>query len=199
MSTGWPVTLRHGHVGVRPLRRRDASTWQRLRRDNAAWLGPWEATLPPEAGRPSMSYRGMIATMRRRAHAGHSMPFALTWDDEMVGQLTVNGISWGSARWASLGYWVAQSHASRGITTTAVALVCDHLFTVVRLHRIEIAIRPENTASLRVVEKLGFTEIGTAPGFLHIAGDWRDHRVFQVLAGQVGDGLVTRLSTSAAE
>ena len=115
------------------------------------------------------------------------------------GQLTVNGISWGSARWASLGYWVAQSHAGRGITTTAVALVCDHLFKEVQLHRIEIAIRPENTASLRVVEKLGFTEIGTAPGFLHIAGDWRDHRVFQVLAGQVGDGLVSRLSSSSAE
>lgn len=199
MTTGWPVTLHLGHVGVRPLRRRDAPTWQRLRRDNAAWLGPWEATLPPEAGRPLMSYRAMIGAMRRRARAGHSMPFALTWDGEMVGQLTVNGISWGSARWASLGYWVAQSHAGRGITTTAVALVCDHLFTVVRLHRIEIAVRPENTASLRVVEKLGFTEIGTAPGFLHIAGDWRDHRVFQVLAGQVGEGLVSRLSSTAAD
>lgn len=145
-----------------------------------------------------MSYRAMIGAMRRRARAGRSMPFALTWDDQMVGQLTVNGISWGSARWASLGYWVAESHAGRGITTTAVALVCDHLFTTVQLHRIEIAIRPENTSSLRVVEKLGFSEIGMAPGFLHIAGDWRDHRVFQVLATQVGEGLVTRLSSTSA-
>jgi len=187
------VTLRHGQVGVRPLRRRDAQTWQRLRRDNTAWLGPWEATLPAEAGRPSMSYRAMIGTMRRRARSGQSMPFALTWDDEMVGQLTVNGISWGSARWASLGYWVAQSHAGRGITTTGVALVCDHLFTRLQLHRVEIAIRPENAASLRVVEKLGFTEIGTAPRFLHIAGDWRDHRVFQLLAEDAHDGVLSRL------
>ena len=94
-----------------------------------------------------MSYRAMIGAMRRRARAGRSMPFALTWDDEMVGQLTVNGISWGSARWASLGYWVAQSHAGRGITTTGVALVCDHLFAQLQLHRVEIAIRPENAAS----------------------------------------------------
>jgi ribosomal-protein-alanine N-acetyltransferase len=133
-----------------------------------------------------MSYPAMIGAMRRRARAGRSMPFALTWDDRMVGQLTVNGISWGSARWANLGYWVAESHAGRGIVTTAVALVCHHLFSELQLHRVEIAIRPENTASLRVVEKLGFTEIGTAPGFLHIAGDWRDHRVFQVLAGELG-------------
>jgi ribosomal-protein-alanine N-acetyltransferase len=163
-----------------------------------AWLGPWEATLPPEGGHPSLSYRSMISTMRRRARTGRSMPFALTWDDVMVGQLTVNGISWGSARWANLGYWVAESHAGRGITPTAVALVCDHLFTVVQLHRIEIAIRPENAASLRIVQKLGFTEIGTAPRYLHIAGDWRDHRIFQMLASQVGEGLVTRLSRSSA-
>lgn len=121
------------------------------------------------------------------------MPFAVTWDSEMVGLLTVNGITWGSARWASMGYWVAKSHAGRSVTPTAVALVTDHLLTTTGLHRVEIAIRPENAASLRVVEKLGFTEIGLAPRFLHIAGDWRDHRVFQVLAEEVPEGLLSRL------
>lgn len=193
MSPGWPVELRHGHIGVRPLHRRDARTWARLRSANADWLGPWEGTLPREAGRPATSYVGMIGTQRRRARKGQAMPFVLTWDDEMVGMLTVNGITWGSARWASLGYWVARSHAGRGVTPTAVALVADHLLTTVGLHRIEISIRPENEASLRVVAKLGFTEVGLAPRYLHIAGDWRDHRVFQVLAEDVPDGLIARL------
>ena len=74
-----------------------------------------------------------------------------------------------------------------------MALVCDHLLTTVGLHRIEIAIRPENAASLRVVDKLGFSEVGLAKGFLHIAGQWQDHRVFQVLAEDVPDGLLARL------
>lgn len=193
MSPGWPVVLKHGSVGIRPLRRRDASTWARLRADNADWLGPWEATLPREGGHPATSYIGMIGTLRRRARLGQAMPFVVTWDGQMVGLLTVNGITWGSARWASMGYWVARSHAGRAITPTAVALVCDHLLTTAGLHRIEIAIRPENAASLRVVEKLKFTEIGMAPRFLHIAGDWRDHRIFQVLAEDVPLGLVARL------
>ena len=193
MSPGWPVTLRHGSIGVRPLRRRDARAWARLRADNAGWLGPWEATLPREAGQAATSYVGMIGTLRRRARLGQTMPFAVTWDDEVVGMLTVNGITWGSARWANLGYWVSQSHAGRGVTPTAVALVCDHLLSTVGLHRIEIAIRPENAASLRVVDKLGFSEVGLAKGFLHIAGQWHDHRVFQVLAEDVPDGLLARL------
>lgn len=149
--------------------------------------------MPREAGQPATSYLGMISTLRRRARHGQAMPFVITWNGEMVGLLTVNGITWGSARWASMGYWVARSHAGRGVTPTAVALVADHLLTTTGLHRVEISIRPENAASLRVVEKLGFAEVGTAPAYLHIAGAWRDHRVFQIVAEDALDGLVSRL------
>ena len=43
----WPVSLRHERVLLSPMRRRDQATWERVRRRNAAWLKPWEATLPP--------------------------------------------------------------------------------------------------------------------------------------------------------
>ena len=195
MSRGWPVELQHGSVGLRPLRRRDASTWARLRRENAQWLGPWDATLPPEGGAPSTSYLAMTSALRSRARQGHSMPFVTTWDGEMVGMVTVSNITWGSARMGTIGYWVAQGHAGRGITPTAVALVCDHLFGTVGLHRVEIAIRPENVASLRIVDKLGLTAIGTAPRYLHIAGDWRDHHVFQLLAEDVPRGVLSRVTS----
>jgi ribosomal-protein-alanine N-acetyltransferase len=175
------------------LRRRDARAWARLRADNGEWLTPWEATLPREAGSSPASYVGMISTLRRRARMGQTMPFAVTWDGEVVGMLTVNGITWGSARWASVGYWISQSHAGRGVTPTAVALVCDHLLTTVGLHRVEIAIRPENAASLRIVEKLGFTEVGLAPKYLHIAGNWQDHRLFQIIAEDVPLGVMSRI------
>ena len=189
------MTLDRGRVGLRPLVMRDAANWARLRNNNAEWLGPWEATLPKGTGAGISSYRDMIRTLRSRARQGHAMPFVVTFDGEMVGQLTVNGITWGSARWANIGYWVARSHAGLSIMPTAVALVCDHLLTTTGLHRIEIAIRPENVASLRVVEKLGFAKIGLAPRFLHIAGDWRDHEIFQILAEDVPEGLLPRLGT----
>lgn len=193
MYRGWPVTLSRGSVGVRPLGRRDATTWARLRAENVEWLSPWEATIPPGGGAAPSSYVMMIGSLRRRARNGTAMPFAITWDGEMVGQLTVNAITRGSAHWASIGYWVARGHAGKGITPTAVALVSDHLLGAAGLHRVEIAIRPENAASLRVVEKLGFHEIGLAPRYLHIAGDWRDHRLFQVTKEDVPHGLVARL------
>jgi ribosomal-protein-alanine N-acetyltransferase len=117
----------------------------------------------------------------------------VTYDDVMVGQLTVSSITWGSALWAQMGYWIDEEHAGRGIIPTAVAMACDHCFRVLGLHRIEIAIRPENVASLRVVEKLGFNKIGLARRYLHINGMWRDHELFALTVEDIPEGVVARL------
>jgi ribosomal-protein-alanine N-acetyltransferase len=193
MSFPWDVELAHGRIGVRALRRSDAPRWAELRRQNVSWLNPWDATLPPEGGRQSTSYRQMVSVLRRRARRAEGMTFASTWDGVMVGQVSVSSIVWGSARSASIGYWVAADHAGRGITPTALALVCDHLFGAVRLHRVDVAIRPENHPSLAVVRRLGFTDVGLAPRYLHIAGQWADHRLFQLLADDVTGRVLDRL------
>ena len=192
MALGWPAKFAHGHVGVRPLVRSDAWAIDALRSANVDWLSKWDATIPTGAGIPIQTQAALIAFQRRKAKAGLMMPFAVTWDGELVGQITVNTITRGSALSASIGYWIAESHAGRGATTLAVALVSDHLLVKAGLHRVEIAIRPENAASLRVVEKLGFEEVGLARRYLHINGAWRDHRIFQILAEDAIDGLVSR-------
>jgi ribosomal-protein-alanine N-acetyltransferase len=141
-----------------------------------------------------MSYVELIGVLRRKARRGEALPFALTWDGAMVGQVSVNQIVGGSSRSATIGYWVAKSHAGRGVVPVAVALVCDHLFGALGLHRVEIAVRPENSASLRVVQKLGFEPIGLARSYLHINGQWRDHELFQLVRDDL-DGTVLARAT----
>ena len=92
------------------------------------------------------------------------MPFAIEVEGRFVGQLTVNNIVRGSAQFCAMGYWIDQAYAGRGIVPRAVAMAIDHCFGAAGLHRVEICIRPENTNSLRVVEKLGMHEVGLAPG-----------------------------------
>jgi ribosomal-protein-alanine N-acetyltransferase len=74
-----------------------------------------------------------------------------------------------------------------------VALTIDYLFDVGQLHRVEIDIRPENTPSLRVVEKLGLREEGLKKRFIHIDGDWRDHRIFAITREESPGSLLNRL------
>jgi len=192
MARGWPVVLREGDVVLRPLRRGDASAWLALRARNAAWLDPWEATSPERPSGPPPSFARFVRTLSAQARAGTALPFAMAYRGELVGQLTVSTIVRGSLCSASIGYWISEHVAGRGITPTAVALAVDHCLGPVGLHRVEIAIRPENTASLRVVAKLGLREEGLRERYLHIQGRWRDHRTFAVTADEVPDGLLSR-------
>ncbi|HEU4676746.1 MAG TPA: GNAT family protein [Motilibacteraceae bacterium] len=199
MTPGWPVELSEGPVGLRPIRQRDAAAWREVRRRNISWLTPWEATPPSTVAGPEVTYREMVRHLRAEARAGRMMPFVITYDGRLAGQLTVGGITWGSLCSAHIGYWVDQALAGRGIVPTAVALATDHCFRGVGLHRIEINIRPENGPSLRVVEKLGFRDEGVRRAYLHIDGAWRDHRTFALCAEEVPQGLLARWRASRAQ
>jgi [ribosomal protein S5]-alanine N-acetyltransferase len=190
----WRSTrLEHGAVTLRPIARSDHRAWREVRSRNVTWLTRWEATRPPGDEAAPLSFKAMVRELRRQAAEGRTLPFALLVDGAFAGQVTVSNIVGGSARFASIGYWIDQRHAGKGYMPVAVALAADHCWFGMGLHRVEVAIRPENTASLRVAEKLGFTEIGYAPRFLHIDGAWRDHRLFALTIEEVGRGLVARL------
>ena len=190
-SQTWPLRLELDDVVLRPLRLRDARAWRRLRSDNAAWLAPWEAT-SPDPDTPLRGFASMVRQGHRSAREGTALPLAIEVDGRLAGVVSLSGVVWGSLRGGSIGYWIDRSLAGRGIVPTAVAALTDHCFDVVGLHRVEINIRPENTASLRVVAKLGFRDEGLRRSYLHIDGDWRDHRTFALTAGEVPGGLLAR-------
>lgn len=100
------ATLRQGELTLRPLRRRDAAAWQRVRRTNAEWLRPWEATLPQSDDSVPATFGSMVRLFRREAVAGRSAAFALDVDGELMGQVTLGGLSWGSLRSGYIGYWI---------------------------------------------------------------------------------------------
>ncbi|WP_445257411.1 GNAT family N-acetyltransferase [Nocardioides aurantiacus] len=193
------MVLDSAGVRLRPITQADRHTWRRVRQANAGWLGPWDATAPASSGAQPRSFAAMVRAMRREARAGRQLPFVIELDGRFVGQLTVSNVLRGSAQFASVGYWVDEAYAGRGIVTRAVAMAVDHCFGPVGLHRVEVAIRPENHASLRVVEKLGFAQVGLAPRYLHIDGEWRDHRLFALTQEDVPGGLLAQLEQRRAE
>ena len=200
----WPATMRTalpdgGTVTVRALSSGDGPAWHEARHRSAAWLHPWDATVPPGGNERPATFRALVARLHRLARQGSCMPFAVEVDGRFSGQVTVNNIVRGSAQFASVGYWLDRDVAGRGVMPTAVALVVDHCFRSAGLHRIEIAIRPENSNSLRVVEKLGIREVGYAPRYLHIDGAWRDHRIYAITVEECPEGMLARLSQQSQE
>jgi ribosomal-protein-alanine N-acetyltransferase len=184
-------------VGVRPLHRADAGAWSEVRLFNEAWLVPWEST-PPGTQTTYTSrhtpgaYVALWRSLRRAARDGTHMPFAVTYDDRLVGQVTVGNVVRGSFNSAYLGYWIDQRFAGRGIGTVAVALVTDHCFGAGRLHRVEANVRPENLASRRLLEKLEFREEGLHRAYLLIDGEYRDHICYAMTVEDVPGGVLNR-------
>ena len=202
----WPLTLRFGPLALRPIERRDAAELRQLRARNREWTGPWDTTVPPQGVPRSLTFGRMVAEQRARGRAATQLSWLLTLDPgaagggearrrrraPIVGQLTVADIVYGAGRFASIGYWIDEGHAGRGLVPLAAAIATDYCFEVLELHRLEICIRPENQRSLRVVDKLGYRREGLRPRYLHIDGDWRDHLVFVMTSEDCPAGGLVR-------
>lgn len=203
MSWAWPVEVRHRlpsgeELTLRPLRRGDRAEWESVRARNAGWLRPWESTVPGLPSRP-LPFGRLRRALDRAGREGLSLPFVIDVDGRVVGQVQVFDVLWGARRSGSAGYWLDQAATGRGYATWALAAAVDHALLDAGLHRVEVAIRPDNAASLAVPQRLALPEEGRARGLMHVDGGWRDHRCFAVLAEDLADGgwapggLVARL------
>jgi ribosomal-protein-alanine N-acetyltransferase len=180
--------LTHGDLKLRVAKLRDSKELERIILGNREWLRPWEATNPHAPN--SFDVKAQLRGLLRQLNDESGMPFVIEVQGKLQGQLNVANVMYGSVSSAVLGYWVSPEVAGRGVMPTAVALVTDYLMDQVGLHRVEINIRPENLASLRVIQKLGFRYEGLKQRYIHINGDWRDHYVFALTKEELPEGLL---------
>lgn len=193
----WPLTLRDGELALRPLRRRDRADFERLRERNRDWLRPWDATDPDRPVR-QIPFAALRRWNEQQARLGLYLPLVITVRGRAVGQITAGPIQYGALRSAVLGYWIDREQAGAGLVPRSVALVIDHLFAELGIHRIEVTVRPENASSLRVVQKLHLRPEGLRRSAIHVDGTWRDHLVFaltaeEITTGHDGRGVLARL------
>src|SRR3954469_9489279 len=192
---GWPARLgplrvRAGEVALRPVWLRDASAWSQIRIRDEHHLAPWEPSMPGtwEQRHSSAEWPGRWMQLRAAGRRGMALPFAVTVDGRFAGHVMVGNVVREPLLSAYVGYWVDAEVAGGGVITAAVALVVDHCFGPVGLHRLEATVRPENGASLRVLAKLGFRQEGVFRRYLDVDGGWRDHECFALTAEEVGPG-----------
>lgn len=167
---------------LRPPRTNDVGEIRRLLRQNHEHLKPWNPAPPPGEDPTSITeVSKTVLRQRREWKRGSSFVFMASLRDEparFIGKVALNGVMRGAMYGAYLGYWIAADHQGKGMVPEAITAVLDFAFGAAGLHRVQAAIMPRNTRSLRVVEKLGFRREGYAERYLQIAGHWEDHIVF---------------------
>jgi [ribosomal protein S5]-alanine N-acetyltransferase len=167
-------------VELRLLRTGDAEALLAAYKKNREHLLPWDPARPDEF----FTDEWHVADVERNLgvyEAGNSLPLVVASGERIVGRVNLTSIVRGPLQSAVLGYWLDADLNGRGIVSAAVAAVIGIARDELGLHRLEAGTLVHNEASQRVLAKAGFEQFGLAPKYLRIAGEWQDHRLFQIL------------------
>jgi len=164
-------------VELRDLVLSDREAFLEMVRESRELHRPW--TYPPER---ADQFDDLVSRTVRDDFA--CLAAVLTGSGDLVGIFTVSQIVRGYFQSAYLGYYANASHAGKGLMSEAMALVLDHAFGPLSLHRLEANIQPGNAPSIALARGAGFRLEGYSPRYLLIGGRWRDHERYAITADE---------------
>jgi ribosomal-protein-alanine N-acetyltransferase len=177
-------TISAGSAYLRYPTAADYPMWRDVREKSRSFLAPWEPTWGP-GELDKTAYRQRLRRYAQEIRNDTGYPFFIfrKADHQLVGGLTLAPVRRRVSQTATLGYWMGEAYAGKGLMTEAASAVIKYSFDTLQLHRIEAACLPHNAASARLLEKIGFTREGYARSYLCIADRWQDHLLFAIIAG----------------
>ena len=157
----------------------DHAEWAALREASRSFLVPWEPTWPSDdLSRSAFRRRLKRYAEDQRSDLAYAFLVFRTQDNALLGGITLANIRRGVAQAGSIGYWIGQPYARNGYMSAALRALVPFCFGTLRLHRLEAACIPTNAASIRLLEKTGFSREGYARSYLCINGAWHDHLLY---------------------
>ena len=163
---------------LRPLVASDFAAWREVRRRNVDWLTRWEAQRvqgQPDVVEDRDAFAVRCSARQRERQLGTGYGFGIFVNGDFAGEINLSAVQRGPFQSAYVGYWIDEKHAGNGYMPEALVVLAQFAFDELHLHRVQVSIIPRNTASRRVVEKLGVRDEGTAVRYLEINGVWEDH------------------------
>ena len=157
----------------------DYAEWASLREASRTFLTPWEPIWPAD-DLTRAAFRRRLRRYAEDQRTDQSYAFFVfrSIDQVLVGGVTLANVRRGVAQAGSLGYWIGEPYGRRGYMTAAVRALLPFAFGALRLHRVEAACIPTNQASIRLLQKTGFSREGYAREYLCINGIWQDHLLY---------------------
>ena len=177
-----PLSIDETDLILRAPQSSDFETWRAIRELSRDFLTPWEPKWPAD----DVTKVGFRRRLRAYSHqrmrgTGRTYLICSSQTKEIYGGVSLTRINQGRSKSASLGYWMGQPFAGKGIMKKAVLKIQEHAFQDLRLNRLEAAALPRNEVSLSLLKSCGFQEEGYAREYLEINGKLEDHILFALL------------------
>ena len=119
---------------------------------------------------------------RQQEHPRSDYYFAITLETEGSDLIGFVRLGLGGVKAADLGYTVATAYQRQGYAGESATAMIDFAFDKLGLHRLTANIGPVNTASIRLIQSLGFSYEGTIRDHVFTNGAWRDSRSYSLLS-----------------
>jgi RimJ/RimL family protein N-acetyltransferase len=139
-----------------------------------------------EAGLPTLTPPEIHAFIDERLDglraSGRLYPLLIVEEQTIVGGASLTNYDPLRAR-VEIGYWLLTEGRGRGIATRVARALAMHAFYI-GLERVEAVVRPANVASIRVLERAGFTREGLLRSLLPHEGGRADAFLYSLLPGE---------------
>lgn len=107
--------------------------------------------------------------------------FSVKYNQEIVGQVILFNFQLNdNLKTCSVSYWIDQNYENIGITTTAVELAISYGFETLGVHEVDAVIQPENTPSIRVIEKMKYAHRDMIGEGRVIDGRWQNYTLYTI-------------------
>lgn len=173
------IRLECFRVYLRPPQPSDWRSWADVRERNRDHLQPFEPLWPPDSSSRSAFKKRLAAQGQLwRRDLKYSFLIFTNVQDKLIGGINLNNVCRGSARFASLGYWLDRDYEGQGYMSEAARQVLVFAFDRLALHRVNAGCILSNERSHALLLRLGFRQEGLAEKYLQINGRWQDHYLF---------------------
>ncbi len=103
--------------------------------------------------------------------------------NEIVGDIGIHFLDEENYQ-VEIGCTLAKNHHGKGIANEALKITIDYLFGDLNKHRISCSVDPDNVASIKMIERLGFRKEAHFKQSLLIDGEWVDDMVYALLRSE---------------
>jgi [ribosomal protein S5]-alanine N-acetyltransferase len=160
---------------VRNWRRSDKSSLVKFGNNRKIWRNLTDSCPSPYRPSDADDWLDCMAQLNPCTH------YAIEVDGIAVGGIGVVIQKGSYAKTGEFGYWLGEPYWGQGIATAAARGVVAYLFQALELERLESGVFIWNTASMRVLEKVGFEKEGIARRSILKDGQLVDRAIYALL------------------
>ncbi|MGF6574961.1 ribosomal-protein-alanine N-acetyltransferase [Paraburkholderia sp. GAS333] len=141
--------------------------------ENRSYFEEWINARPNEYY-DATAVREAIGSAMADAEGDRAYQYFIRLEGTIIGRVNLTTVTRPYFNKATLGYRIGKRFAGLGYASQAVKLAMEIAASELKLSRVEAIVRPQNFASMRVLERNEFAAFGKARRSMYLHGAWHD-------------------------